>query len=463
MKGLTQLAVFLPLTACLAGGCSSSDPRRFGTEARVIAFVDVAVIPMTRSEVLRHQTVIVEKGLIAALGPVNQVEVPTDSIRVDGHDRYLLPGLVDMHVHLEHLNDENELLLFLANGVTAVRNMDGRDHILVWRDRQRAGELVGPLIFTSGPLLDGDPPLWDDSVVVKTPEDADRIVNEIAEAGYDQIKVYDRLDPDVHEAIIRAGRARGKKVVGHVPVRAGLARALELGQDSIEHLTGYGNLIDSEASPLYGRWHPHKRFLALISPDEAELEVAVELTVAGGTWNCPTLVMHEKSFVLEGHRQDWKREPGAESVSVLRSLEWTLLNFIDRETATPETIEGARALRYQLVNRLEAAGAELLMGTDAGIPFVIPGFSAHEELQHLVRAGLTPYQALRTATVDAGRFLDRGSTLGSIEPGQRGDLLLLAANPLKDISNTRRLEGVLTSGTWFGPRALQALLAEATW
>lgn len=311
--------LLLLLSGVYACGDRSTPLAASTYEHRSIAFIDVAVVPMTAEEVLHHRTVLVEKGRIVRVARVDELQVPDGVLRVDGRGKFLLPGLIDSHVHLEHFADEEQLMLFLANGVTSVRNMDVR------------------------------------------------------------------------------------------------------------------------------------------------LELAVELTVASGTWNCPTLVMHEKSFVADGDRGRWKSEVGGDRVAWPRRQRWRLMNLVDRETAERRVVDEARIVRERIVSALASAGAGILAGTDAGIPFVIPGYSLHDELRYLVGAGLTPYQALRAATVDAARFLGSGEDLGTIEPGRAADLVLLDADPFHDIDAARQLHGVLAGSTWIGPDALEQLQTKAFW
>ena len=429
--------------------------------ADTTAIIDATVLTMTGSETRTRQTVLVENGHIVRIGSTAEVDVPPEAVSIQATDQVLIPGLVDSHVHLEHFDDETQLQLFIQHGVTSVRNMDGRDHVLEWRQRQASGLLTGPTIVTTGPLLDGSPPLWDDSVVIASRDDARREVTRIARAGYDQVKVYDRLSAEALDGIVAAARENGLKVVGHVPYRVGLEATLAAGLDSIEHLTGYGDHVEKTGSIFEGSWHPHKRFLSAIVPDTAKITSAVELTRAAGVWNCPTLVMHERSFASEDAKLDWRNWPSRNQLSLKRYLVWFILTFIDRESASAEAVASARTLRYSLVEQIAAAGAGLLLGTDAGIPFVFPGASAHAELRLMVDAGLSPYQALETATANAAKFLELNT--GSIAPGRRADLVLLEANPLDDIDNTRRIVGVMVQGTWYDQEAIQAMAERVRW
>ena len=432
------------------------------TEPPPIALVGVNVVTMGKSGTLPDRTVVVREGRIAAI-QASDLPIEQGIQRIDGQDNWLIPGLIDSHVHLEYFSEPEELQLYLAYGVTTVRNMDGRPHILEWRQRQAAGEILGPTIYTSGPLLDGDPPVWDDNVVLSTPTDAATAVAAAADLGYDQIKVYDGLQPEVYRALLKAAAKAGLPVVGHAPFRVGLARVLEQKQHSIEHFTGYYNFIESDDSPTARGWAPQKRFVG-VPADPAKLQRSIELTAASDTWNCPTLVMHEHGYPSDASSGNWKLDEGTEQLTWLRRLTWEALDWFDRDRGTAEAVAAARKNRYDLVRLLHAAGAPLLAGTDAGTPFIMPGTSLAEELSLMVDAGLTPADALRTATSDAGNFLTGDSAdIGTIEIGRYADLVLLSDDPTDDISAITRIEGVVVRGNWLDTNTLKHIKNTVRW
>src|SRR4051812_34075948 len=220
------LLLALGLLACTHAP-SSPLPAEEGSGE--VAFVGVTVVPMDTERRVPDQTVVVRHGRIAEIGPSSTVQVPAGALRIDGQGRFLMPGLADMHVHLYTRDD---LLLFLANGVTFVRNMWGAPYDLVWRARIEQGSLLGPTIYTAGPLLDGSPPIWNGSVVVETAADAERVVTGQKKAGYDFIKVYKKLLPEAYDAIAATAKREGMTFGGHVPAAVGLEHALAAGQRS---------------------------------------------------------------------------------------------------------------------------------------------------------------------------------------------------------------------------------------
>lgn len=451
----SQIYTGLLLFSLLSTSCSAPPAPSSRLEPGVSAFVGVTVIPMTEpGAALPDHTVLVRNGRIERLGPRATVEIPAGALRIDGTGRYLLPGLADMHVHLEYFEDPELLLLFLDHGVTTVRNMDGRPYLLEWRRRIAAGELAGPAIVTAGPLLDGDPPLRDDNTVVRDTAEAQRIVAEQHAAGYDFVKVYTNLSPEVWQAILAAARERGLPVAGHVPRRVSLEQALASGMASIEHLDGYDDLIESDESPFRNRWHWSKRFLAMPA-DPAKIRDAARRTAAAGVWNVPTLVEKEKTAPLAEMRS-WLERPEIQKLPPEFRDAWDPAGWDEDRRRPYENLDAedlallarGKQQRLALVKALVDAGAGVLVGSDTPNPFVVPGLGTIEEIRLFVEAGLTPEQALAAATREAARFLGQEKEFGTIAPGLRADLLLLEANPLEDVAHLDRRIGVMVRGRW---------------
>jgi cytosine/adenosine deaminase-related metal-dependent hydrolase len=426
-----------------------------------IAFVDVSVVPMDRERVIEHQTVLVEGDSIAAFGPAAEVEAPRGVTRIDGRERYLMPGLCDMHVHY---NEPAFGPLFVANGVTTVRNMWGFPQHLELRTAVRSGAaIVSPDIYTCGPLMDGNPPLWLASEVVETAEAATRSIAAQAEAGYDFIKVYNMLSGEVYDAIIAAAREHDMRVVGHVPARVGLQRVLDSGQASLEHLYGYLPALVADGSPPMQATNVTERFIHWTEyADEAKIPAVVAATVDAGAWNCVTMIVNQKFGPARLAFDDECKRPELRFLSPAYIDNW-------RETASMPIADRPRAetayrrameLRQQLVSALRDAGARLLLGGDTPNPFVIPGFSAHDELALLVQAGLTPYEAVRAGTSDAAQFLQAEDDFGTVTVGKRADLILCEGSPLDDVRNAARRAGVMLRGRWLPAEGLDSMLED---
>src|SRR6185436_16279743 len=210
---------------------------------------------------------------------------------IDGKGRWLMPGLADMHVHTWSADD---FPLFIANGVTTVRNMFGSELQLGWRQQVATGELLGPTMITAGPIIDGDPPVWPGSTVLTDPAEADKVVIEQKEAGYDFLKVYAGLKLDVYDALVAAAKAHGMRFMGHVPKAVGLDHVIASGQSSIEHLDGFAGAAQLEGSPHHGETGFLQTLAAWPTADSGRLAELADACRQNGVWNCPTLVVLEK-------------------------------------------------------------------------------------------------------------------------------------------------------------------------
>lgn len=432
------ICLFLLLALSLASGCRQLNDQSIQTvdqatwqAKRIVAFVHVNVIPMNSERVLADQTVIVHEGTVTHMGPSKLVETPTDAYVVNAQGNYLMPGLADMHVHLR---EEHYLLLMLANGVTTVRNMAGTPQTLEWREQITAGTRLGPQIFTSGPFLD-EVAMYDEcNRELETPQGAACVVAAQQALGYDFIKVYDGLRPTSYLNIMQAAQSVHMPVVGHVPDAMTIWQALEAGQNSIEHMDGYFG-VESNAMPA-----------------------VITQTVETGVWNCPTLIMLQRFEPTGGACTEMQQEIVAYVPAWVRES-W----YLPQDFHVQGYEYGATHAAYcQLVQDLHEAGAHLLLGTDAPEPCAVPGFAVHQELQNLVDCGLTPFEALQTATVEAAQFLGRSNEFGTIALGQRADLILLDANPLEDVGHVRQQVGVMVKGQWYPRTQLEMMLKELT-
>ena len=426
-----------------------------------VAFTDVSVATMDSPTLAAHQTVLVRGDAIVAVGSDGSVPIPVDATKVDGRGKFLIPGLHDMHVHLD--GTRGMLALFVAHGVTTVRNMAGSPRTIALREHVLKGDILGPRIYTAGPFVDGPRPRWESSDIVATPADAARVIAEQAAAGYDFVKVYNGLSIESYDALMAAAKAHDMRVVGHVPFAVPLAHVLQSGQASIEHLMGYPEAIERDDSPLR---HAKRSAQTLIQrwlyADPAKLADVAALTARTGTWNVPTLVT--AAVYDELWRGQTPTADDLDTVSPDWRARWDPKHSPKHLAAAVKAVAkkaGDKSLGAELavVKELVAAGAPLLAGTDTPNPYVVPGASLHQELALFVAAGLSPYSALRAATVDAADFL-RDPKGGRIGAGMRADLVLLDADPFADIHALDHIDGVMVRGSWLGPDRLKALHAE---
>lgn len=430
------------LAACLAAA-----PAGAAGPPTAVLFRNVTVVPMDRERVVPGQDVLVRGGVVDSAGRTGSLEVPQDAQVVDGDGRYLAPGLADMHVHLF---SEKELPLYLARGVTTVRNMWGWSLHLEMRERIEAGDLAGPTIHTTGPLVDGDPPRLRGSAVAATAADAERIVAEQVRKGFDAIKPYDRLSPQAYGGLILAARRYGVPVAGHVPSAVGIHLVLAAGQRTLEHLDGF-----PEAAALEGTEEPG--WASELSPDR--LSSLARDVRGAGAWVTPTLIVLERGEMSAGESEAFLARP---EVALLPG---TLKRFCCREAADPadDLPAGERSLRSShrkaVVAALHRAGVPLLLGTDTGNRYLLPGYSLHEEIRLLMEAGLTAYEVLEAGTREAAAALGELAEAGTIEPGKRADLILVADNPLERPATLAEPLGVMVRGRWRAAEDLRALVA----
>lgn len=441
--------LFIAWVILVAMDSSAASDQATGT---VTAFAHVAVIPMDRERILDDSTVLVVDGRIRELGPAAAIAIPKHATVIDGRGKYLMPGLADMHAHTW---EEEDFPLLLANGVTTIRNMFGGPTHLRWKERIAAGELAGsPTIYTAGPIVDGKPPIWP-GAIVENADQARRTVAEQQAAGYDFLKVYSRLSREAFDAVIQESKARSMPVAGHVPDSVGLPAALRSGIKSIEHLSGYDMLARKEI-----RAGEEASWARL---DESQFASIALETAKSGTWNCPTLVLFQHR-VAPGeveHLRELLGRPEMRYVSPEIVHSWQPENNY-LKNSTPARAASSREkgdiMRKKLVGALRDAGARLLLGTDYGNPFVVPGFSLQLELRNFVDAGLSPFQAIRAGTSDAAEFTNAASEWGTVVVGRRADLILLEGNPLEDVSTISRPAGVMVRGKWFSRAELNSEL-----
>jgi imidazolonepropionase-like amidohydrolase len=441
-------------------GCSHKQPAPPATEG-TFAFVDVTVVPMDSERLLPGQTVLVREGRITHMGSVESVSVPAGAQRIDGRGKYLMPGLSDMH---SHPGSEEDLRLMLANGVTFSRVMWGTPQELRWRERIARGELLGPTLFVGGPLVDGNPPYWKGSAVASTFADAERIVAEHKKAGFDFIKVYALLSLDAYKGVAAASKQQGIPFAGHVPGAVRLDDAAKVGQRSAEHLFGLYAWAQTEDSPYRGQGETSLNTIFSMGQyiDMTKVAQAATLLKQGGVWSCPTLIAYE-AFSAPEVLEEMAKRPELRYVSPRVLKMWSPKAGFRMQTLSSEeqaAVRRGEENRLGIVRALHEAGAPLLLGTDANIAFVVPGFSVARELGLYVKAGLSPYEALRAGTRGAAEFAGLLDERGTVEPNKQADLLLLEANPLENVAHVQRISGVLAKGRWFPASELQRMLEE---
>ena len=486
----------------LAGGASlwSSYPST-GVQAQqpapgsTIAISDVTVIDATGTPSLPHMTVIIEGERIAAIRPTDEAQLPEGARAVEGAGHFLIPGLWDAHAHtlVFPWQPDHQLPLFIANGVTGIRDMGGAFPVSASDDMGggfpisavdairvaiASGERVGPRIV-AGVMVDGPTPVWPVALAISTAEEVRQAVASIAEAGADFVKPYTLLPREAYLAITKAANERDLPFAGHVPIAVTAGEASDAGQRSIEHYTDsmlpYCSTAEEEflvelraaaarpdavqayAAVFFGML---PRFLETIDPGKVEALAA--RFVANQTWFTPTLILGQNA-ALAG-------DPAQTADPRLRYMPAEVVASWNPQRASRTTVRSAeeQAITRQLmetgaamVKTMQRAGVALMAGTDVGLPYLFPGFSLHDELALLVEAGLTPLEALQAATRNTAQAVGLGDELGTVEVGKLADLVLLEADPLISITNTTRIAAVVANGRLLEKPELQRLLAAA--
>ena len=419
------------LIACLllAGAIPAND--------QVTAFVNVTVVSVESGRVEADQTVLVEGERITWVGPARRATIPAGAIRIEGSGRFLAPGLADMHVHL----DPDALGLFLASGVTTVRELNGDSVRLRLRNEIASGTRDGPTMIVSGPLLAGERQRWRHRLVSDTAEARQEVEREAA-LGYDLVKIYDGLSLDSYLAIMNTAKERGLRATGHIPRAVGLENALAQGQ----HIEHAATIIDATIGH---------------TPDTVALESALDRIAAARIWVTPTLAAFE-ALTLTGSPEVWSRFDGPELQYVdAGTRDWW--RSLRRGDSAPGISPRAR-LRWDMFRRvvqgLARRGVPMLAGTDTPNPLMVPGLSLHEELRVLETAGIERRAVLAMATLRAAEFMGTPGEFGTIRAGARADLLLLAGNPLESLSALRQPVGVMARGRWYSSGRLKEMTDE---
>lgn len=404
--------------------------------ADITAIVGVDVAPMDEDRILRNHTVIIEGDRITAVGSRDETPAPDGADVIDGGGRFLIPGLAEMHGHLPSggANAEDTLFLYVAGGVTLVRGMLGNEAQFGLRDRIMDGDIVGPTLYLAAPSINGNN--------TKSPAAAIGKVRQYKADGWDLLKVHEGLSIETYDALAEEANDVGIPFAGHVPDAPGLARALEKGQRTIDHMDNYISFMSAQDSPV---------------TDEG-LARAVEVTLAAGAGVVPTAALWEH---FAGEPADILEFEELRYVAPQTRASWAqrIAEARAEVAANPREAELMISNRRQLLKALSYGGVEILLGSDAPQFYSVPGFSIHREMDVMAQAGMSPYEILRSGTAVAGAYFADDMS-GVIAPGARADLVLLNANPLEDIANAALIEGVMLRGQWLPKAAIDARLEE---
>ncbi len=417
-----------------------------------VAFENVTVIDATGAPPARGMTVTTVDKQIARIEPAPRARLSATAQRIDGTGRFLIPGLWDMHVHLTSTT-ETACPALVANGVTGVRDMGGDLALIDWmRDRIQRGALVGPEVFRAGPFVDGSKPGVADRLVVGTAADGRTAARFLSNRGVDHVKTHTATPRAAYFALVSEARLAGLKVVGHVPFDVTPEEAVDAGQYSIEHVV---SLFEGPVAKVVQSTHVSQE-QALATLSDAHFTALANRMHAKGTWFDPTLI----AYWSRAHQ--WELADDVRNTYMSATARGAWKSFRDLPD-TPEMRalqERAFARFTEITSVVKRQGVRFLAGTDLGAKYAYPGFSLHDELGLLHKAGLTSMEALQAATRNAAESLGILHRSGTIELGKAADLVLLDADPLMDIRNTTKIVGVMRDGRFHDRGELDALLAK---
>jgi imidazolonepropionase-like amidohydrolase len=429
LRALTGLVLFASLQA------AAQSPK-------IVAFANVSVIPMTENRVLPNQTVVITGDRITTVGPAKTTPVPQGATRVDGQGKYLMPGLAEMHGHIPQPTAprefvDNVLFLYVATGVTTVRGMQGAPGQLDLREASKRGEIVAPNLYLAGPQFSGNS--------VKSAEDASARVRQQKSEGWDLLKVQEGLSVPAYDAMAKTAKEVGIRFGGHVPDDVGLLHAMEMGQETFDHIDGYIEQLDGRAKVV----------------DDKALQDLVQRTKKAGAWIVPTMVVWEtlQGPVTLESRTGW---PELRYMPTAQVEQWT--KGLDSRLKNPQYNAAQAKLhidnRMTILKALQAGGVAVLLGSDAPQQFNVPGFSVHREMQRMADAGISAYEIVKSGTASVGQYFKDQDAFGTIAAGQRADLILVDANPLQNVSNMEKRSGVMVRGRWLAASEIDARLAK---
>jgi imidazolonepropionase-like amidohydrolase len=439
----------------------------------------VTIINIAGGPNLADRAVFITGDRITDIKKNQYIRLPKGVQVIDAKGKYLIPGLWDMHVHWY---DEQFLPLFIANGVTGVRQMFGSPVLLDWRERALRGELLAPRQVIASPIVDGPGATWVGSIQVGNEQEARDAVRKIKEAGFDFVKIYNGIPRAAFFALADEAAKQGLPFAGHVPHSVSALEASDAGQKSIEHLNGVLEACSPDGHEItlgYLRYtagvnnikgtdtakRQALRVLfekVLATYDEERANALFARFAKNGTWQCPTLIANG-SFALMGDAE-FRNDPRLKYLPAAYRANWQPESNPLWASRTAEDYDISKRLYQKYMKtlaKMRRAGVRILAGTDTGAPYCFPGFSLHDELALLVKAGFTPLEALQTATLNPAIFLGTAESYGTVEKGRIADLLLLEADPLEKIENTKRIAAVVLGGKLFGKQQIDEILATA--
>lgn len=423
----------------------------------MILIKNVNILTMTDSKVSRNQSILIRDGIIEAIGSSSPL-LEDNATLIDGSGKYVMPGLINMHTHLG--DNQDDLMLYLVNGVTTIRNMWGYEGIrftnwlfgtrvfnhLKLKKEVEKGIVEGPNIYTAGPMLDGNPPIFPKYMylhALKDKKQVQEIIKKQANQGYDFIKIYHALSKQNFDDVIEIARDYDIPVAGHVPDSVGIRHVLESKVQSIEHLYGFIN--------------PYRPELNIKKEDIKKIAF---LAATNHVWNCPTLIANERLANYD-RQQEFEDEEQMQYLSNNNKKAMRILLKASERLYSKRGVQGNHKYMedfYYIIEQLKNEGAGIILGTDKAVSYVVAGFSEHIEMRLLRQAGLSNYEVIQAATINAAKCLKKEKEIGTIEKGKKADLILMQDNPLKDLQAIQRHLGVVKAGRYYSREMCDSIL-----
>ncbi|HEX2845978.1 MAG TPA: amidohydrolase family protein [Chitinophagaceae bacterium] len=431
------------------------------TEEHDLVITHVNIIDVKSGRVAEDKTVVIDSNMITAIHD-GKIRYSSSTKVIDGSNKYLIPGLWDMHAHFYWNNDDSDPLL-IANGITGVREMWGvMPRIRQIREKTQTGEIIAPDVYTAGVVIDGNPPIWPGTIGVATPDEARKAAEDQIAEGVDFIKVYSALNEESFMTIADVARKRNIPFAGHIPSNISIYKAMDAGMASSEHLTGILEACSAKEDSIM-KLNFRERIVPLLSTFKQERFDSLCTALAQSKmWLCPTLTVL-RAF---GFLKDSSFINDARLVYLPDYLKasWSPKNDFRFQNRPEDYFPNQRKkfqLQLSLIKEMSDRGVKFLAGTDYPNPYCFPGFSLHDELALLVEGGMSALDALRAATINGAVFMGKADKMGAVEAGKLASLVLLNKNPLLDIENTKTIEAVILRGKLYDRPALDRMLNQA--
>jgi len=435
----------------------AADSQNHPPKIPLFVFENASVIPMDREYILENHSVVVQDGKIIKICPARALQIPEGGKIINAEGKFLIPALSDMHVHLEgdawnimfppqlrysseEINFEYLMFLYLANGIGTIEVMSALPEHINLRDKINKGEILGPRLVLSR-MIDGPGKAWPPpiSVWVKNSQEAKSAVIEAHEQGYDRMKVYSFLDKKSYDSVITTAKSLKMGIDGHIPYSLSIEYVLGSGQDMIAH---------SEEVLKFAKDYT-----------DTHIDYLAKIAAKSKIWITPTLITSRNIIAV---LKDFQKEFSKPDTRYLHPMSLGIWSFIYQnmykkmpETDRQKIEAGYKLFQGKFIKKFLDHGGKLLIGTDALIPSTVPGVSIHDELEELVAAGLTPYQALKISTTNVFEFLGELDKSGTISTGKETNLVLLEKNPLENISHTKMISGILIKNTWISKKVIK--------